>query len=460
MSTPTVDADVVILGAGSAGYACALRAAQLGLTVALIEADKVGGTCLHRGCIPTKAILHTAEVADIVRSAPGLGVRATLDAVDIVAVNAFKTGVVSRLHRGLTGLIEQRGIRVITGVGALKDPHTVDVDGRAVTGRHVVVATGARPAMARGIEIVGHVITSDQALGMDWIPRTAVVLGGGVIGVEFASAWQSFGAQVAVVEALDRLLPFEDEDASAAIARALRRRGIAIKTATSVSQVIEDATGVHVALSDGATLDTDILLVAVGRIPNTEGLGLDRLGVTMEGGYAIVDERCHTGVANIWAAGDIVPGPQLAHRGFAQGIAIAERIAGLDAPPLVASQVPHVVYSDPEVASVGLTQAQAVAAYGPDAIVAESQTLGGNARSLVLQTSGMVKIVRVKDGPVVGIHIVGARAGELIGEAQLIVGWEAFPEEVAPLIHAHPTQTEVLGEALAALAGKPLHTHV
>jgi dihydrolipoamide dehydrogenase len=459
VSTPAFDTDVVILGAGSAGYACALRAAHLGLSVTLIEADKLGGTCLHRGCIPTKAMLHAAEVADAVRSAPGVGVHATLDAIDIDGVNAFKAGVVSRLHRGLTGLIDQRGIRVIPGVGTLTDPHTVDVHGQRVTARHVVLATGARPGMAQGVEIAGHVITSDQALGMDWIPRTAVVLGGGVIGIEFASLWRSFGAEVAVVEAQDRLLPYEDQDTSKAIARALRRRGVTTKTSTTISQVTEDATGVHVTASDGVTLDTDILLVAVGRVPNTEGLGLERLGVALDRGYVIVDDRCHTGVPDVWAAGDIVPGPQLAHRGFAQGIAIAERIAGMTVPPLVAERVPSVVYGDPEVASVGLTEAQAVTAYGPDAIVVESQGLGGNARSLVLQTSGMVKIVRVKDGPVVGIHIVGARAGELIGEAQLIVNWEAFPEEVAPLIHTHPTQSEAMGEALLALAGKPLHSH-
>ncbi|MDR1426862.1 MAG: dihydrolipoyl dehydrogenase [Bifidobacteriaceae bacterium] len=459
MTNASVEADVVILGAGSGGYACALRAVQLGLTAILVEADRIGGTCLHRGCIPTKAMLHAAEVADAVRSGPGLGVQATLAGIDIEGVNQFKAGVVQRLYKGLTGLIEHRGIRVVSGIGTVKAPGAVDVDGQTITARHVVVATGSRPRVASGLEIAGHVITSDQALGMDWIPRTAVILGGGMIGVEFASLWRSFGAQVALVEAVDRLVPYEDEASSKLLQRAFRRRGIVTKTGVTVTDVTEDTTGVHVTVSDGGTLDTDILLVAVGRAPNTEGLGLEDQGVNVERGYVIVDEQCRTGVDGIWAIGDIVPGPQLAHRGFAQGIAVAERIAGLEVPPLVDSGIPRIAYCDPEIASVGLTEAQAVARYGADGIAVETQTLGGNARSLVLGTSGMVKVIRVDGGPILGIHIVGSRAGELIGEAQLIVNWEALPEEVAALVHAHPTQTEALGEAHLALAGKPLHAH-
>ncbi|MDR0433092.1 MAG: dihydrolipoyl dehydrogenase [Bifidobacteriaceae bacterium] len=459
MSSPDFDADVVILGAGSAGYACALRAAGLGLSVTLIEAEKVGGTCLHRGCVPTKALLHAAEAADTIRAAPKLGVHATLEGIDIVEVNSFAGKVVNQLHRGLTGLLKARGVNTITGFGTLLDAHTVQVGTETHTAQHIVLATGARPALPPGIEIAGHVISSDQALGMEWIPRTAVILGGGVIGVEFASLWRSLGAQVAVIEATPRLLCYEDEATSKAIERALKRRGINIKTNTQLTAVTEDETGVHVAQSDGETLDTDILLVAVGRVPNTEGLGLREVGVDVQGGYVIVDGQCRTGIGDIWAIGDIVRGPQLAHRGFAHGVAVAERIAGQTPPPLVDANIPRVVYSDPEVASVGLTEEAAVRAYGAERIATETQTLGGNARSLVLGTSGMVKTVRLVDGPVLGIHLVGARVGELVGEARLIVEWEALPDDVAPLIHAHPTQGEVIGEALLALAGKPLHTH-
>jgi dihydrolipoamide dehydrogenase len=459
VSAGTSDTDVIVLGAGSGGYACALRAAQLGLDVTLIEADKIGGTCLHRGCIPTKAMLHAAEVADTVRHAPSLGVEAELGGIDIGQVGAFKTGIVGRLYKGLTGLIAQRGIHVISGTGVLTGPDTVEVAGLTVRAPNIVIATGSRPRPLPDLPIAGHVITSDQALGMNWIPRTAVVVGGGPIGVEFASLWRSFGAQVAIVEALDRLLPAEDGSSSKALERALRRRGIAVKTSVTVADISEDASGVHVTLSDGGTLDTDIVLVAIGRLPATGGLGLEAVGVKTDRGYVIVDEQCHTGVAGLWAVGDIVPGLQLAHRGFAQGIAVAERIAGLTPPPLVESGIPRIVYSDPEVASVGLTQAQAAQRYGPDGIETETQTLGGNARSLVLQTIGTVTVIRAKDGPVVGIHLVGGRVGELIGEAQLIVGWEAFPDDVAALIHAHPTQTEAIGEAHLALAGRPLHAH-
>jgi dihydrolipoamide dehydrogenase len=458
VSDPTYDADLIVLGAGSGGYSCALRAAQLGAKVLLIEADKVGGTCLHRGCIPTKAMLHAAELADAIRRAPSLGVEATGGGIDIDAVNSFKTGVVQRLHRGLALLIEARGIRLVRGVGILTAPDAVAVGDQRFRAPQIVLATGSRPRAIPGLEIQGHIITSDQALALDWIPRTALILGGGAIGVEFASLWRSFGAQVAVVEALDRLLPAEDEAVSTALARAFRRRGIATKTGVTVAQAVEDASGLHVTLSDGTTVDTDVLLVAAGRVPNTEGLGLELLGVRVEDGYVQTDERCHTGVADVWAVGDIVPGLQLAHRGFAQGIAVAERIAGVTVPPLVESGIPRIAYCEPEVASVGLTEAQAVARYGKDGVSVEDQSLGANARSLILGTTGLVKAVRRAGGPVLGVHIVGARASELIASAQLMVNWEAYPEEVAALIQPHPTQSEALGEALLALSGKALHT--
>ena len=452
--------DVVILGAGSGGYACALRAAQLGLTVALVEKDKLGGTCLHVGCIPTKALLHAAEIADSTRESEQFGVRAKLEGIDMPGVNAYKDGVVSRLFKGLTGLIQGRGITVVEGAGRLVAPDTVEVDGVRYVGRYVVLASGSYARSLPGLEIDGDkVLTSEHALTLDRVPATVVVLGGGVIGCEFASVWRSFGAEVTIVEALPRLVPGEDEDSSKQLERAFRKRKIKALTGTPFKAVERTETGVRVHVENGDPIEAELLLVAVGRGPATEGLGLEEQGVVTERGFVLTDERCRTNVANVFAVGDIVPGLQLAHRGFAQGIFVAEEIAGLEPSPVLDSGIPRVTYSDPEVASVGLTEAQARERLGEDRVETLVYDLGGNGKSQILKTQGSVKLVREKDGPVVGVHLVGARVGELIGEAQLIVNWEAFPADVAPLVHAHPTQNEALGEAHLALAGKPLHAH-
>ncbi|UMG92708.1 dihydrolipoyl dehydrogenase [Nocardioides sp. TF02-7] len=461
------EVDVLILGAGSGGYACALRAAQLGLTVAIVEQAKLGGTCLHVGCIPTKALLHAAEVADAAREADTFGVLAKLDGVDAAGVRSYADGVVNRLFKGLTGLVRSRGIRVVEGTGRLTGPREVTVTGAdgstVVTGRNVVLATGSAPRALPGIDVDGtRVVTSDDALRLDRVPGSVVVLGGGVIGCEFASVWRSFGAEVTVVEALPRLLPPEDAASSAALERAFRKRGITVRTGTSVERVETgaDATvGVTVTLSDGTVLTADLLLVAVGRVPRTEGLGYEEQGVTLERGHVVVDDHCRTAVDGIWAVGDITPGLQLAHRGFQQGIHVAEQVAGLDPRPIDERGIPRVTYSRPEVASVGLTEEQAKEQHGDDAVTTLTYDLAGNGRSQILRTQGFVKLVRQVDGPVLGVHLVGERVGELIGEAQLVYGWEAHPEDVAPLVHAHPTQNEALGEAFLALAGKPLHTH-
>jgi dihydrolipoamide dehydrogenase len=451
--------DVVVLGAGSGGYACALRAAQLGLSVALVEKDKVGGTCLHVGCIPTKALLHAAEVADGARESEKFGVRATLDGIDMPAVNAYKDGVVSRLFKGLTGLIKGRGITVIEGTGRLTGPGTVEVDGTSYAGKTVVLASGSYSRSLPGLEVDGErVLTSEQALRLDRVPASVVVLGGGVIGCEFASVWRSFGAEVTIVEALPHLLALEDEQSSKALERAFRKRKIAFSTGTRFESVTSSDTGVTVKVEGGKTIEAEILLVAVGRGPVTEGLGYDEQGVAMERGFVITDERCRTNVEGVYAVGDIVPGLQLAHRGFQQGIFVAEEIAGLSPSPIDESGIPRVTYCEPEVASVGLTEAQAREQHG-DAVETLTYDLGGNGKSQILATQGFVKLVRVSDGPVVGVHLVGARVGELVGEAQLIYNWDAYPEDVAPLVHAHPTQNEALGEAHLALAGKPLHAH-
>jgi dihydrolipoamide dehydrogenase len=449
--------DVLVLGAGSGGYACALRAAQLGLSVALVEKDKLGGTCLHVGCIPTKALLHAAEIADGAREAARFGVLAKLDGIDMPGVIAYQDSVVQRLFKGLSGLIKGRGITVVEGTGRLVGPRTVEVDGSTYTGRNLVVATGSSPKTLPGLEVDGErVLTSEHALRLDRVPASAIVLGGGVIGCEFASVWRSFGAEVTIVEALPRLLPPEDEASSKALERAFRKRGITALTNTPFESVERTDTGVRVT-AGGKTLDAEVLLVAVGRGPVTDGLGLEEQGLTIERGFVTVDDRLRTGVEGVYAVGDVVAGLQLAHRGFQQGIFVAEEIAGLSPAPIVESGIPRITYSDPEVASVGLTEAQAREQHGDVETV--TYDLGGNGRSQILGTQGFVKLVRRTDGPVVGVHLVGARVGELVGEAQLIVNWEAHPEDVAPLVHAHPTQDEALGEAHLALAGKPLHAH-
>ncbi|HSE54759.1 MAG TPA: dihydrolipoyl dehydrogenase [Nocardioidaceae bacterium] len=452
--------DVVILGAGSGGYACALRAAQLGLSVALVEKDKVGGTCLHVGCIPTKALLHAAEVADAARESEQFGVNATLEGIDMGGVNKYKDGVVSRLFKGLTGLVKQRGITVVEGEGRLVARNTVEVAGRRLVGRSVVLASGSYSKSLPGLEVDGRrVLTSEHALSLDRVPASAIVLGGGVIGCEFASVWRSFGADVTIVEALPRLVAAEDEAVSKTLERAFRKRKIDFKVGTPFKSVEHTDDGVRVTVEGGETIDAELLLVAVGRGPRTEGLGYDEQGVAMDRGFVLADERCRTNLDNVYAVGDIVPGLQLAHRGFQQGVFVAEEIAGLDPTPIDEAGIPRVTYCDPEVASVGLNESAAKEKFGDDEVESLTYDLGGNGKSQILKTQGFVKLVRRKNGPVVGVHMVGARVGELVGEAQLIYNWEGYAEDVAPLVHAHPTQNEALGEAHLALAGKPLHAH-
>jgi len=450
-------ADLVILGGGSGGYACALRAAQLGLSVVLVEKDKLGGTCLHRGCIPTKALLQAAEVADAARDGHQFGVKTALESIDMAGVNKYKDGVVAKMFKGLQGLVSSRGISYVEGTGRFLAPNVVAVDGQRYTGRAVVLATGSYARSLPDLEIGGRFITSDQALTLDYLPQRVVVLGGGVIGAEFASVWRSFGAEVTIVEALPRLLPTEDDFCSKQLERAFRRRGITFRTGVRFTGANQSDSGVTVSVESGEQFEADLLLVAVGRGPNTADAGYAEAGVRMERGFVLTDERLRTNLPGVYALGDIVPGPQLAHRGFAQGIFLAEDIAGRNPTPIDEDGIPRVTYCEPQVASVGLTEAQARDRHGE--IETVTYDLAGNGRSQILQTRGAIKLVRAKNGPVLGVHMVGDRVGELVGEAQLIVNWEAYPEDVAALVHAHPTQNEALGEAHLALAGKPLHAH-
>lgn len=481
--------DVVVLGGGPGGYATALRAAQLDLSVAMVEKDKVGGTCLHRGCIPTKALLHAGEVADTAREAAQFGIKAELVGVDMPGVIAYQDGVVSRMYKGLQGLLKAAAVTTLEGEGRLVAPDTVEVapaagDGstvgagsgagaRRLTGRHVVLATGSYPKTLPGLTIDGdRVITSEQALTLDRVPASAVVLGGGVIGCEFASAWRSLGTEVTIVEALPRLLPTEDEDSSKQLARAFRRRGITARVDQPFEKLELVDGGVRVSVAGGETIDAELLLVAVGRGPAATGMGYEEQGVTLDGGGVRTDARLRTNLPNVYAVGDLVPGPQLAHRGFQQGIFVAEEIAGQRPPVIDEDGIPRVTYCEPEVASVGLTEAQANQRYGAEQVRTYTYNLAGNGKSNILRTQGFVKVVVAsersskasdaadeRDGPVVGLHLVGSRVSELIGEAQLIYNWEAFPADVAQLVHMHPTQGEALGEAHLALTGKPLHAH-
>ena len=449
--------DIVVLGGGSGGYAAALRASELGKSVALIEKDKVGGTCLHRGCIPTKALLHAAEVAEHVRDAAHVGVTATLDGIDPAGVRAYREGIVAKKFKGLEGLVKARGITTVPGLGRLNPDRSVSVGDDVYVGADVVLATGSYSRSLPGLEIGGRILTSEQALALDVIPERVLVLGGGVIGVEFASVWRSFGSEVTIVEALPHLVPNEDIAMSKGLERAFRRRGIQYSLGVRFQTATQDESSVTVTLEDGKEFTADYLLVAVGRGPVTADLGFEEAGVKLDRGFVTVDQELRTGVPGVWAVGDIVPGLQLAHRGFQQGIAVAERIAGLSPVNIPDSQIPKVTYSSPEVASVGVTEDAAIAEHGADAVVAYEYNLAGNGKSEIIGTSGIVKVVREKNGPVLGMHLVGARVGELITEGQLAVAWEAHPEDIAPLIHAHPTQSEALGEAFLALAGKPLH---
>jgi dihydrolipoamide dehydrogenase len=458
---PEHNADLVVLGGGSGGYAAALRAAELGMSVVLVERDKLGGTCLHYGCIPTKALLHAAEVADAAREGDRIGVKSSLAGIDMAGVNGYKDGVVAKLYKGLQGLVKSRKITLVEGTGRFEGPNTVVVGEDRYVGKNVVLATGSYAKSLPGLDIGGRIITSNEALRLDSVPNRVVVLGGGVIGVEFASVFKSFGAEVTIIEALPRLVPNEDEFASKLLERAFRRRKIAFKTGVKFTGAKQTDDAVTVSLESGEEIEADILLVAVGRGPNTAGHGFEEAGVAMERGFVLADERLRTNLQNVYALGDIVPGLQLAHRGFQQGIFVAEEIAGLNPPPIDEAGIPRVTYCEPEVASVGLTEAQAREKHGE--IQTLTYDLAGNGKSQILQTQGAIKLVKAggegTPGPVVGIHMVGARVGELIGEAQLVYNWDAQAEDVAALVHAHPTQNEAFGEAHLALAGKPLHSH-
>lgn len=462
--------DVVILGAGTGGYSAALRAAQLGKRVALIERAKVGGTCLHWGCIPTKALLQSAEVAETAQDAAAFGIDATFNGVEVAAVNKHKDGVVDKMWKGLQSALKSRGVETIHGDGAFTSSNTLTVttsEGeRHVSAPNIVIATGSTPRELPFAPFDGTlVLSSDHALHLEKLPKSAVILGSGAVGMEFATAWAAFGVEVTLVELEDRLLPLEDIDVSKEMARAYRKAGITTLTGAKITDVKTTKTSVTCTVEGGSTdtLKADILLVAVGRRPVTEGAALDVAGVAVdERGFVTVDEYCRTNVPGVYAVGDVIPTLGLAHASFGEGVLVADHIAGEEVTPIDYSGVPRVTYSHPEAASVGLTEAQAKdRGFEP---VIEKYSFQGLGRAAIARAQGMVKIVAASDpsapngaGKVLGIHIVGPRATDLIAEGQLIVNWEALPAEVAQLIHPHPSFAEALGEAHLALAGRALH---
>ncbi|HVL97914.1 MAG TPA: dihydrolipoyl dehydrogenase [Egibacteraceae bacterium] len=462
--------ELIVLGGGTGGYSCALRAADLGLQVALVEKDKVGGTCLHWGCIPTKAFLQAAEVAEHVQHAGDYGVRASYDGIEVAALLDYKQSVVDANWKGLQATLKSRGVDTIAGIGGLKDARTVVVSTgegeRTLTaGRGLVLATGSVPRgiPVEGAEIDGEtVITSDHALYREALPERPIVLGAGAVGVEFATVWNAFGAQeVTIVEMLDGLVPNEDPDTRKALARDFKRRGITALTSTRLTRVEKGDGGVRVTVEGPKgeqQLEGDVLMIAIGRRPVTEDLGYEDAGITVERGYVPVDGLCRTSAEGVYAIGDILPPPALglAHASFQEGFLVAEHLADRPTTAIDYAGVPRVTYSHPEIASVGLTEEQVREA----GIEYDTATFpfSHNGRAMMMKAGGHVKVLAAKDGgKVLGIHIVGPRATDLIAEGQLIYNWEALPTEVAQFIHPHPTLTEALGEAHMKLAGNPLH---
>ena len=454
--------DVIVLGSGTGGYAAALRSAELGKKVAIVEKDdRLGGTCLLRGCIPSKALLESASVMDHVNRAEEWGIKASGE-VDWPKVLETERHIVDKKVTGLTGLIKARKIEVIKGTGKLVEGPGVEVDGRTFTAPDVVLATGSFPRLLPGLEVSDRILTSDQALVREQLPRSVVIIGAGAIGMEFATIYRSFGARTTVLEALPRIVPLEDEDISKEAARAFKKKGIDAFAGVKVTEVKGAGDGVEVTYQpegkDAQTVSADVCLVAVGRGPNSQGLGYEEAGIELDRNYVKVNGQLQTSAPHVWAVGDVAATPlQLAHSSFLEGIAVAERIAGQDVPEIDYAGVPRVTFSSPEISSVGLTEAQA-SERGHD-VQTSTFNFQVLAKANIVGEGGIVKVVVEKDGgPVLGVHMIGPHVTELVEAASLMYNWEATPADIAAIIAPHPTLSEALGESFLALAGKPLHS--
>ena len=454
--------DIVILGGGPGGYAAALYAHNFGLSVALVEKDRPGGTCLIRGCIPAKQWLHIAEVYSTVSHAAEFGVVASQPQIDWTAALARKNQTVEGLVRGLGGLLKKRGVEVITGFGKLADPGRVEVDGgggsQIIEGSSVILSTGSHARTIPGYEIDGtHIVTSDHALDWPQQPGRVGIVGGGVIGCEFASFLVDLGTEVHVFEMLDQIIPGSDAETAKALQRQLQKRGVKFHIGVGVGPAQVAESGVTIPFGDDS-VEVDVVLVSVGRGPNTEGVGLESTKAVVDRGFVEVDPNTmQTAEPGLYAVGDIVAGtPQLAHVGFAEAIAAVTHIATGSPEPVNYEAIPRVTYTHPEVAEVGMTETQA-SEQGIE-IVATKHAFTGVGRAIIQgQNQGHVKVLAVKDGPIIGASVVGPQAGEVIHELMYSVGWEALPSEAAAFIHAHPTLSEAIGETLMSAAGKSLH---
>ncbi|MHB8189716.1 MAG: dihydrolipoyl dehydrogenase [Ferrimicrobium sp.] len=460
----TERADVVVLGGGPAGYGAALYGASAGLSVALVEEDRLGGTCLQRGCVPAKEFLETAAVYRTVSGAAEFGVEAGPPGLNFAVSQKRKQSVVDKLTQGLAGLMKARGIDVIGGHGVYVGDGVIQVDdGTKVEGDTVVLATGSRPREIPGFGVDGrYVLTSNEVLSLTELPKRVAIVGGGVIGCEFASLMADLGSSVIVIEALPQILPGVERELVDVAQRSFRRRGIEIRVGVGVQGHQPNATGTVVTLADGSTFEVDQIVVAVGRRPNSEGILDKRAHVKVDGrGFVVVDGNLQTSEPGVYAIGDLIDTPQLAHVGFAEGVSVVKRILGEASPAVDYSRVPWCIYTHPEIAFAGMTEVQAREA-GYD-IMVKKDPLGGNSRARIIgETDGLVKVVaeRMSDGSagrVLGVHIVGPWATELLSAGYLAINWEATVAEIAQFIQPHPTLSEAFGETVLALTGRSLH---
>lgn len=455
--------DVVVLGGGPGGYAAALYGSAAGLNIALVEEFRVGGTCLHRGCVPAKELLQTAEVLRTVRTAAEFGVNTGEPTVDLATTLTRKQQVVDRLTKGLESLLEGRKVTVVPGTGTVVDAAARRVrvsDGTELTGDALILATGSAPRALPGLDFDGsRVLSSDHVLDLDHVPARTAIIGGGAIGCEFASYLADVGSDVTVLEALPGILPGVDPEVAKVVARSFKKRHITVETGINVTGVDRgDALTLH-ASRDGENgdLEVDVIVVSVGRRPRSENIGLEGSGVIVsDRGHVVVDDHMRTAVPDVYAVGDLVATPALAHVGFAEAILTIRTILGEDVPAIDYDRVPWGIYCHPEVAFAGLTE-QAAIDRGYDVVTSVHRFMG-NSRAIIMgETDGMVKIVSERDGPILGVHIAGPWATELIGEGYLAVNWEATAADLGALIHPHPTLGELFGESAMALTGRSLH---